>query len=265
MKNREKLPEWIDRYNRNELQGKELEEFLEMMKEDPGLRQEVQLDKELNEMIREKDIVELRRKLIRNRIPKRDDRINLPVILMAAAVIILICLTVFAYFQLRIDVEPERKSDYTYYPADTLLFNDTMQKEEELIKGEQSGIDKSKAMIEKGNPSNKDINSLAGNYKPYLPYEGLIGEISRSAGFRLINPSGIISVKKGTGLSFKWESGLKNITMIISDNKGKSVYRSNPITEGKVTYSTSELRPGLFYVRFISNNELVFITKFILK
>jgi hypothetical protein len=265
MRNPDKLPEWIDRYNRNDLHGKELEEFLEMMKEDPELRKEVRLDKELNEMFREKEILELRKKLIRYRIPKRDDRINLSLILMAAAVIILICLTIFAYFQLRIDVEPERKSEYTYYPSDTMLFNDTMKKEEDLVKEGKPDLRNSAPAIKNKNSQQYKNNSVAENYKPYLPYESLIGAISRAAGFRLVAPSPAASFQKGTTVTFQWESGFRKITVVVSDNKGNPVLRSNPIAGGKFSCNTSELTPGLFYVRFICNNEMVHLTKFSLK
>jgi hypothetical protein len=95
----EKLPEWIDRYNANDLKGEELEEFLLLLERDPELRKEVRLDKELNKLLSETDILELREKIIKAK-PKDDGRNTLISLwLLAASVVILIGLTFYSYFQ----------------------------------------------------------------------------------------------------------------------------------------------------------------------
>ena len=64
MSDREKLPELIDRFNNGKLTGEKLTAFLEMLKTNPRLREEVRLDSDLNEILANMDILELRQKIL---------------------------------------------------------------------------------------------------------------------------------------------------------------------------------------------------------
>ena len=94
----EKLPEMIDRFNNKDLHGKELKEFIELMKQDPELRLEVKLDKDLNEILSDSDILELREKVLKCKIPKESNYMRLPILFLAASVTFLIGLAIFVFF-----------------------------------------------------------------------------------------------------------------------------------------------------------------------
>ena len=51
---REKINEWIVRYNEGTLDGEELEMFLRMLEHDEELRREVSVDQEINRVLEEK-------------------------------------------------------------------------------------------------------------------------------------------------------------------------------------------------------------------
>ena len=64
MNKNEKIHEWIDRFNDNELTGDELSEFLELLKVDEALKAEVRLDKDLNEFLQDEGELSLRKKIM---------------------------------------------------------------------------------------------------------------------------------------------------------------------------------------------------------
>ena len=99
MSDREKLPEWIDRFNNGELSGKELTSFLEMVQRDPRLSEEIRLDKELDSILKDEDLLEVRAKIrdISSRnLKRRGSRRKF--YLMAASFLILIGAGTLAYF-----------------------------------------------------------------------------------------------------------------------------------------------------------------------
>ena len=120
MIDKDKLPEFIDRYNNNQLQGKELEEFVELMKQNPELREEVKLDQDLNTILADYEIIELRRKIIKNRIPPETKSPDLSFFLFAATAAILIGLAFFAYFWLRNTNNEIMSSQFKFNLDDTI-------------------------------------------------------------------------------------------------------------------------------------------------
>lgn len=56
--------ELIERYLNRNLRGNELSEFEKMLSNNPGFRKEVNLHREINEALREKDVMKLRNKLM---------------------------------------------------------------------------------------------------------------------------------------------------------------------------------------------------------
>jgi hypothetical protein len=257
----DKIAEWIDRYNRNDLRGKELEEFMELLKQDPELRKEVKLDKELNDLFREKDEIDLRRKLMKHRIPNRENGINYPLILLAASVIILITLTIFFYFMIRIEDEPAlREREYTYYPADTSLFRERGQGES--LHGDVILPTDDQKIVEK---LERELLSMREDFEIYPPYESLVAEVYRSEEFRLITPRSPAVFEKGEIIDFTWKPAANQVNVIILNNRGKEIHRSEQVITGKLSFKTEKLSPGLYYVKFIGREEIVFFSKFTLK
>ena len=134
MIDKKKLPEFIERYNNKQLHGKDLEEFLEMLKNDPGLRLEVKLDKDLNEILAEPDVIEFRRKLIKNRIPEEKDGPGLSLYLFAASVALIISLAVLAFIWIRKSGHASLKTEYQFNLPDTNnIFKNQMENDDQAF------------------------------------------------------------------------------------------------------------------------------------
>jgi hypothetical protein len=266
MNEHEKLPEWIDRFNNKDLHGKELKEFLELVKQNPELRREVKLDKELNEILADKEIIELRKKIIKYKIPKESNHNWLPIFFLAASITIFIGLAIFVYLWLRQDDDIIMKTDYTYNPSDTSIYRKKEITGEEQVALDRATFDSLASRKKQGVIKTKDEILLTDNYQPYPPYESMVGEVSRAINFKLIKPSASDTFRKRSVIPFSWETGsFLSITIIITDNKGQSLFVSQPINGKKFLYNTSKLTEGLYYVKFIYNDEIVYFGKFTLQ
>jgi hypothetical protein len=265
MNEHEKLPEWIDRFNKKDLHGNELKEFLELMKQDPELRREVKLDEDLNKILADADIIELRKKIIKYKIPKESKHIGLPIFFLAASITILIGFAFFVYWWMRKEDDPIIKSDYTFI-ADTSSFLKKQLTNEEQVAHDLATFDSIANRKKRGEIQPDDKILLSDNYRPYPPYESMVGEVNRAINFKLINPSVSDNFKKGSFITFRWETeALFSLIITITDNKGQSLFVSDPIKGKKFIYNTLNLSKGLYYVKFIYNDEIVFFTKFTLK
>lgn len=262
----EKLPEWIDRFNNNDLKGKELKEFVELMKQNPELRREVKLDKDLNEILADTDILELREKVGKCKIPKESKHMGLPIFFLAASITILIGLAIFAFLWIRQDDETMMKTAFPFfYPSDSSAFKDDLPDDEQMALDIAAfdSISRRQKQLE-SNSGNKIV--LTDNYKPYPPYESMVGEVSRAISFKLIKPVASGTFTKGSVMTFSWETAsVLSVTIAITDNKGKSIFISNPINGKNFLFATSKLTKGLYYVKIISNDEIVYFGKFTLQ
>ena len=266
MNEHEKLPEWIDRFNNKDLHGKELREFLELMKQNPELRREVKLDEELNEALADTDVIELRKKIVKYRIPKEGNHSWLPVFFLAASITILIGLAIFVYIWMKQADESIMKTNYTYYPSDTSLINKKQLTNEERMTNGRVESDSVTSHKKPGDIKTDDKLLLADNYKPYPPYESMVGEVSRAVNFKLIKPYDSNTFRKGSLITFSWETAsFVVVTITITDNKGQSLFVSQPIDDKKFLFNTSKLPEGLYYIKFIYNDEIVYFGKFTLQ
>jgi len=263
--NYEKLPEWIDRFNNKDLHGKELKEFLELMKHNPELRLEVKLDEELNKILAETEIIELRKKIIKYKIPKESRNISLPIFFLAATITILIGLAIFVYLWIRQDDDTIMKTDYTYYSSDTSMVRKKPLTDEEQIALDKVTFDSITIRQKQGDNETNDKILLTDNYKPYPPYESMVGEVSRAINFKLLKPLATDTFRKGSIVTFSWETAsFLSVTITITDNKGQSLFVSQPINGKRYLFNTSKLPEGLYYVKFIYNDEIVYFDKFTL-
>jgi hypothetical protein len=266
MNEQDKLPEWIDRFNNNDLHGNELKDFLELMNQNPELRSEVKLDKELNETLADTDIIELRKIIAKYKIPEETNHIRLPIFFLAASITILIGLGIFVFIWMRQDNNTFMKTAYPLYPSDTSIFGDKKLANDEQAALNRATFDSIARLSKQGDLKTNDKLLLTDNYKPYPPYESMVGEVIRTTNFKLIKPSVSDTFAKGSVMTFSWEGeSFVLITITITDNKGKSLFVSRPIDGKKFLFNTSKLAGGLYYVKFINNDEIVYFGKFTLK
>jgi hypothetical protein len=265
MNNHEKLPEWIDRFNNKDLRGKELKEFLELMKQDPELRREVKLDEDLNNILADTDIIELRKKIIKYKIPKEGKHTGLPTLFLAASITLLIGLAFFVYLLIRQEDDPITKSDYSFI-TDTSSLPKKQLTNEEQVAQDMATFDSIASRKKRGEIKSDNKMLLSDNYKPYPPYESMVGEVNRAINFRMINPTASGNYRRGSLIKFKWETETHiPLIITITDNKGQSIVVSGPIKGKEFIYNTSKLTEGLYYIKFINNDEMVYFGKFTLK
>ena len=268
MTDHEKLPEWIDRYNRNELHGKELEEFLSMLDQNPQLKNEVQLDKDLNEILSEKEIISLRKKISKIKERKESGNSQLVVYLLAACAVILLGLTIYSFFQWN---EARKK---VMEPIREFSLTDTSYKlQHEVIQPNQIEIDKATidsvmARDRRGDSSiRKRVRAMfATNYTPYPPFESLTGEIFRTGFFSLLLPKYGDSIRTGKNITFSWETnafGAVNLEII--NNNGLRIYQSGDLNVKKLTIESLKLPPGLYYFKFLEKDDIIYFGKFYIR
>jgi hypothetical protein len=265
MNENDKLAEWIVRFNNHDLHGEELKEFMDMMKQDPELRREVNLDRDLNEILTETEIIELRKKLLKFRTPKETFNLGLHIYILAASVTLLIGLAVFVYLWRNQGNNAIMNTGNTFNTSDTSRYSNYLLSNKEQVKPDDSTSDSLNDLtIQKGrNGAKKTL--LADNYKPYPPYESMVGEVSRAGNFKLINPSASASFRKGNVISFIWETHDSHSLIIkMTDNKGELRFVSGSIDGKSFLFDTSKLAEGLYYVKFVYNDEIVCFIKFTL-
>jgi hypothetical protein len=259
----EKLPEWIVRFNNNELRGRELEDFLEMIKYDPDVRQEVKLDQELNEILSDTEILELRKKIAKNKYPKERDPRIMPLIFLAASMTILLTLGTLAFIHLRKE-QKEILIAIEKTDPENLYKNFVFPDSAEIAKDRQALDSATLSMAREMSAADRIL--MTENFRNYPPFELLIGESMRSVGFKLVKPVSSDKFKRGDTVIFRWETDSQDpITITITDNRGNTFFSSRPLYDKDLFYPTTSLKEGLYYVKFIRNDEIIYFDKLLLK
>jgi hypothetical protein len=266
MNNNEKSHEWIDRFNDNELNGDELKEFLERLKDDPVLRAEVRLDRELNEMIQDEGVLSLRKKIINLRKKEEGRGRNNMIILLAASILIIMVLSVLLYLVAGLNSKKDKSLQTDNKPANEFPINKSTSpglNAGKNIPGKESFINDT---LSKNTPelSNKQNQTLvAANYKPFPPFESLIGNHLRSEYFKLAEPlQGSYFRTKGP-IRFSWETDISHpLILVIMDNHGQRVYESHILHEKSLKVPAEKLDNGLFYFKILKEGEILFFGKF---
>lgn len=117
------------------------------------------------------------------------------------------------------------------------------------------------------NPGKTKINpgkqlALANNYSPYLPFESLVGTTMRSWDFKLVAPKQS-RIQKGIAILFQWKTDRELlISLKIMDNKGNLVYEKKSGFNKILEIKQNTLMPGLYYFKFLANEEIIYFGKF---
>ena len=265
MRNKEKLHEWIDRYNNSDLSGEELVIFLEMMNKDHRVREEVWLDNELNYVLKENDILELRKKIreICSGYPAKKTR-NTMIMLMAASLLILLSAEYSIFYLTRF---PNKIAN----PEFVHLQNPPLKKESDNLKTNLQDSKQVLAIFLKDKPvplenDSREIKNtfdLLACYQPNKALETLIGTTNRSERFRMMKPeiSSVFTRKSTIWFSWKTENP-EETSLIVENNFGLIVYESDSNYNQSVFLKTSFLGFGLFYYKIIQKDEVIYFGKF---
>jgi len=188
MSNREKVPEYIDRYNAGELKGEELQIFNEMLKSNPRLRDEVKLDSELNEILAQTDILEFRRTILfEQKHYKKKKGPDLKSWLIAASLLLLIGIEVALVMNkdhYRSTVGPSVSNQKPL--ALKSLLNNKAEKQTILAETQNKAIETS------GNKKDTNTNK---RFRKNSSFEKMIGSTRHSGYFNMNAP--------GIGYSYK--------------------------------------------------------------
>jgi hypothetical protein len=254
MSNREKLPELIDRYNDGELEGEELTAFLEMMKVNSRLRKEVTLDKELNEILAKKDILELRQIILSIQKKQRQKKgPKLHVFLLAASLLLLIGIEFFIF---RTNSRP--------HPSDNSIV--IPKYHPELMQPQNNKTGKSATIVTATKGKDIDHNAdviLATNFKTNPSFENMLGTTRHEVFFRLIAPSIDSNFSINAEIMFKWTMNeTAKIEIKIMDNKGNLMQESGFLNQNNYSLPPGTLKKGLYYFKVLQKDEIIFFGKF---
>ncbi len=257
MSDREKLPEWIDRFNNNELEGEELERFLALLKKNPKIQAEVDLDRDLNQVLKDEELLELRKKIQKvrergNRTRPGDSDPGLRIWLMAALIVVLVG-TVFLIFWLT-------RAPGIIATREQLTRQDTLIEREKSLPAVRQ---KDSTTVKK--PVRQNLQ-LAQNLTPYPPLESLVGTVTRGSSFRLIKPLNSSIILQSSELEFLWKKDEnEKVALTILDNTGKPVMGPILTADDHEKIKASRLKPGLYYFRIVNKDELIYVGKFTIK
>jgi hypothetical protein len=260
MSDKVRLPELIDRFNNGELTDNDLNTFLEMLRTNPRVREEVRLDHELNEILANEDILELRQKILSvQKTRQKRKGPDFKLLLLAASLLLLFCTEVLLFIynsqhsQLKNNFlihKPGKESNHVF--AGT-------QVEQQVI---QSDTVKSVKTI----PDQKTELKLAASFRKNPAFENMIGSTRHSAYFRMDAPEINYPFSVTEKLRFEWTlEGQSEIEFKIMDNTGTSVHESGLLTKNNFTLPAGTFRVGLYYYKVLQNDEILFFGKFFVK
>jgi hypothetical protein len=247
---RDKINEWIVRFNEGDLKGNELQEFLSLMDEVPGLRQEVGLDGEINRILEEKDILEFREAMLKAKAKGRPG--ILPGwFLLAASMAILITIGGFIIY-LSVFLE----SDGPQIAPPVVTADDTIHRHRE----------RTDSVPGEGGTENGDRQKpslIAGNFCPHPTLESLVGEATRADDFVLESPLPSLRIMRGDTIHFDWRTrSVDPVAIRLLNNKGELVRSDQPAGTLHCYLITEDLKPGLYYWKLLRNGQLVTAGKF---
>jgi hypothetical protein len=254
MSDREKLHEWIDRFNDNDLSGEELERFLEMLKTDPRLRAEVRLDKELNSILAEEDEIEFRRKIL-DVMKKRSPGQQRNWLLMAAMFLVLAGMVALFFWAVRKPLRQDEKNQ-PFTSTDTI--NRTVRpvpafpRKDNMRPGSHTPQEKREL--------------LADNFTPNPAFENMLGTTVREGGITMLKPDNGLTFHHRSVIRFEWKKTEGRAVRIqIVDPSGRQALNVENITHSWLEVPADSLPPGLYYYKVVVEDELVHLGKFFVR
>jgi hypothetical protein len=110
-------------------------------------------------------------------------------------------------------------------------------------------------------PSERPADMFAANFEPSLFYEALAGQQFRAQALRVLAPS--IGEKASGEMRFSWQGrNIGDMHLQILDNRENTVYKTTT-NRTSYLYDVSDLDPGIYYWRLETDEELVYVGKFI--
>jgi hypothetical protein len=255
MSNREKLPELIDRYNNGELEGEELTAFLEMMKVSSRLRKEVKLDSELNEILSNKDSLELHQIILSVQKKRRKKKgPDLHAFLLAASLLLLIGMGIFLII-----------TNSRHHPSINSKFSP--KHHPEVPQPKNNEVEKTATMVpetkEKNIPVQKTEVNLDASFRRNPSFENMIGATRHAGLFKMVSPLIDSHFNVNSEIVFKWTlNEPAKIEFKIMNNTGAIVQESEFFNQNNYSLPPGILKKGLYYFQVLQKDDIIFFGKF---
>jgi hypothetical protein len=247
--------DWIDRYNEDELDAPERDFFQQRMLQNPLLRTEVRLDAQLNRFLRDKDILDLMKKV--QSVTRKANRSSglMNYLLIAASVLFMIMAGSIYYL---VEIKPVSHQ--------TGVRQQVAHSPKKQVPGHADKGKQDVKPVTEVNPMPREIsgsNLLAENFKPMAEFERLVGSVTRSGQIRLATPAARTKIEAGIPVRFSWISGntRQPVTIVLMNNRGKLVFESPSLYAASMVIETKGLPKGLYYWKIMYIDELVMIGK----
>jgi hypothetical protein len=249
---REKISEWIVRYNEGTLEGEELEAFLRMLQDDPDLRKEVAVDLEINRMLEERELLEFREAVMNARKGSKSRR---PKWFLLAATLLLLAsaggyLLYYAFFR---SEAQDHQGMITAIKQDTTLQSKANAPAEKTVKDDSNARESAVT---------RNTTLLAQNFLPLPSLESLVGEVTRADGIIIGEPAFDLRIRQGDPVRFRWTTGeTDRVGIQVFDNRGFKILSEGTIGNKEYLLKTGSMKPGLYYWKFLQNGLLVTVGK----
>ncbi len=247
---KERMSEWIDRYNTGDLQEPELTLFRKMFEVDPVLRVHVSIDRNINKMLKNSDLLEFIEKVRQIEAQPEKNRAR-KYLCIAATVLLLLSVGIITrcFDQVGRHLPGITGVMSNRHPSAPMYLG--------LYALKQSRANKNTVSASRNIQSEKNL--LAANFRPVAEYELLVGGVARCENFRVQSPQARLRIPHGGVVHFNWIAGtiLSPLTLELLDNKGFVVIPPLTMQGNSYQLSTEQIGSGIFYWRIMSDEGLL--------
>lgn len=254
MIDRDHIRDLISRYPDGELNQTELEEFLQALESDPEIKKEVELDRELTEFLRDQDLMDFLSLLDQTRF-RRKRGFGMNCLLVAAIMLLFVAFGGIWIFQqpfLNRHLLMNRNQASSIHPTAKRPFTT------------QRPFPWTKSVIPAFAPPDENAPNhlLAACFKPIEFLESMVGVTMRSGSVILVAPKARVNLTRGDSLLFQWRVSRKpNVSLQVLNNRGLTVFSESTLEGDSFVLGTSEFHEGLYYWKFMDNDNLVTVGK----
>jgi hypothetical protein len=244
--------EWIGKFTDKELDREQENSLLHMASQNPLLRNELRMDREINEMFMDMKKAELSEMIHKTIHKKKKMRFNSAWLKIAASVVVLVTLSILASL---IILRPLSKTE------NNITYRKAFRKQTEP--GLLGFLPDIKPVYEKAAPVKHrklaQLQENTGNYTPRPEYEFLVGAITRDQTVFILSPQARVQCKQDSSVTFnwKWLSECTPLSIVIISNKGETIFVSEPLTNVPFFLQTRHWQKGLYYYKITNKDDLV--------
>lgn len=258
------IDELIYRYHEGELSGKELADFLRLVASDPAVRADAELEGELSDFLRDRDLLDFLDMLDNVNTRKRTG-FGLNNLLLAALLLVMIALGSFWLFRNPIyRVHPmlhnpvaQQGAGQNSSSGGTVVFPHRNSPGYPIIPA---------TLSERGEKKEKPEELLAVNFRPLAYLEEMVGVVSRAASFRLLQPECNISATPGDTLQYRWlRENRRELSFRVINNRGETMISHDDIPGASMDLPLTRWEEGLYYWKFIEGDQLVNVGKIMVR